>query len=319
MPRSLITGVTGQDGWYLSELLRQRGEEVFGLVTPGDSATPPLEVEAVPGDMRDAQSLQAALEVARPDVVYNLASMSSVGMSWQQPELCADVNGMGVLRLLAAIRERAERGDRGAATIRLVQASSAEIFGAAPAPQDEQTPVRPNTPYGAAKAFAQHAVAVYRAAGMHASTAIFYNHESPRRPPEFVTRKITSTVARIALGSDELLTLGNLDARRDWGHARDYMRAAVLIAEHGQPSDFVIASGISRTIADFAQAAFAHVGIGDWRRHVRVDATLARPADAPEQRGNITRARVELRWQPQIGFAELVAEMVDADLAALAD
>ena len=310
MPRALITGVTGQDGWYLSELLHTSGFELFGLVLPGDPNPLPPDVSGIPGDARDTSSLEAALLGCAPDVVYNLASISSVAESWVHPETAADINGLGTLRLLAAIRDSGR-------PVRFVQASSAEIFGEAPAPQDEQTPIHPVTPYGAAKAFAHHCVAAYRAAGVWAASAILYNHESPRRPEQFVTRKITKAVARIAEGSDEQLVLGNISARRDWGYARDYMEGLQLIASVDEPSDFVIATGISHSVEDFVATAFAHVGIEDWSSRVSVDASLERATDASEQRGNAARAHRELGWTPSVDFAGLVGLMVDADRAAL--
>lgn len=311
MPRSLITGVTGQDGWYLSDLLHEQGHEVFGLVTAGDAAPLPPDVIALPGDLGDAASLAAALDAARPDEIYNLAAISSVVGSWRDPARVADINGVGVVRLLDAARTRAERtGD----PMHIVQASSAEIFGDSPPPQHEQTVIRPTTPYGAAKAFAHLAVGVYRSTGLAASSAIFYNHESPRRRQEFVTRKITSAVARISGGSDERLVLGNLDVRRDWGHARDYMRAMMMIAGRDEPADFVIASGVSRSVRDFVAAAFGYVGIEDWERYVSIDPALVRPRETLEKRGDPTRARQVLGWTPEVSFEGLVAAMVDADL-----
>lgn len=313
MPRSLITGVSGQDGWYLSELLREQGHEVFGLVLAGDPARLPPGVTPLHGDMRDAASIAIALDAAGPDEIYNLAGISSVAESWQYPERVADINGVGVVRLLHAVQQFAERSGQ---SVRIVQAGSAEIFGHSPPPQNEQTPVRPATPYGAAKALAHHAVGVYRSAGLAASSAILYNHESPRRPEHFVTRKITAAVARISAGSDERLILGNLASRRDWGHASDYMRAMTMIARHDEPADFVIATGVSRSVEDFVAAAFAHVGIEDWSRHVSIDPALIRPSEPIEQRGDPTRAREVLGWRPEISFDGLVASMVDADLAA---
>lgn len=312
MPRSLITGVTGQDGWYLSELLREQGHQVFGLVTAGDAAPVPPDVTPLFGDLGDAASITTALAAALPDEIYNLAAMSSVVESWQHPERVADINGVGVVRLLHAARTLTERGGP---PVRIVQAGSAEIFGDAGAPQDEHTVLRPTTPYGAAKAFAHHAVEVYRSAGLAASSAILYNHESPRRPTHFVTRKITSAVARISCGSDEQLLLGNLDVRRDWGHAADYMRAMTMIARHREPADFVIASGVSHSVEDFVAAAFGYVGIEDWSRHVSTDPALVRRAEPYEQRGDPARARRVLGWEPQITFEGLIAAMVDADLA----
>lgn len=308
----LITGVTGQDGWYLSELLLAAGHPVFGLVTGDDPNPVPDGVRAIEGDMRSVESLAAALEVSDAAVVYNLAAVSSVAKSWADPVPVADVGGLGVARLLAATRERdAAGGGRG--PTRVVHASSAEIFGDAPAPQNEDTPIAPNNPYGAAKAFAHHLVRIFRAEGVWGSTAVLYPHESPRRPVSFVGRKIARGVAAIADGSAKPLVLGNLDARRDWGFAGDHARALTLIADHPEPSDFVVATGQSHTIRDFVIAAFAHVGIEDWQAHVSYDDQLVRPADAADLRGDFSRARTELGWAPTVSFTELVAMMVDAD------
>jgi GDPmannose 4,6-dehydratase len=306
--RALITGVTGQDGWYLSEILTAQGYEVFGLVASDDPAAVPPAVTAVTGDLRDRASLDLALQRAAPDEVYNLASVSSVALSWQQPELIAEVNGVGAVRLLAALR---------GSDVRFVQASSAEIFGTAPPPQDETTPIAPTTPYGAAKAFAHHAVAAYRAAGLHASSVILFNHESPRRPSSFVTRKITKAVAAIAQGGSEPLRLGSLDVRRDWGYARDYAEAMALVARYEDATDFVIATGVSHTIAEFVATAFECVGITDWRAHVVIDERFARQGDSPEQRGDATKARKLLGWAPATDFADIVRTMVNNDIREL--
>jgi GDPmannose 4,6-dehydratase len=270
-------------------------------------------VVALPGDLRDIESIRAAVERCEPVEVYNLAAISSVAVSWRDPELVADVNGLGVLRLLNVLRESDDRTGR---RTRFVQASSAEIFGAATPPQDEDTPLAPLTPYGAAKAFGHHLVAVYRGAGMWAANVILFNHESPRRPPEFVTRKITRAVAAIAGGATERLSLGNLDARRDWGYAGDYVSAMTMVAAQDEPEDFVIATGTSHSIADFTAAAFARVGITDWRAWVDLDPALVRATDSPEQRGDASRARTVLGWAPTVDFAGLVGLMVDADLPA---
>jgi GDPmannose 4,6-dehydratase len=266
------------------------------------------------GDLEDQQSLIRAVQEAEPDEVYNLAGISSVALSWREPLLTAEVTGLGLLRLLLAVTAFTERTGR---STRLVQASSAEIFGFAEPPQSELTAISPVTPYGAAKAFAHHAVAVYRQAGAQVSSVILYNHESPRRPENFVTRRITSTVARIARGSQERLRLGNLDARRDWGFAGDYAKAMHLVARHPKPDDFVVATGESRSVRDFVAAAFSAAGIADWQKLVEVDPEFVRPADPGEQRGDATKARTVLGWRPQVGFDELVAMMVSADLAAL--
>jgi GDPmannose 4,6-dehydratase len=309
--RALITGVTGQDGWYLSELLVAQGHEVFGLVVDLDTAQLPPGVRPLSGDMSDTASLAAALDDCRPAELYNLASISSVARSWNDPALVADVNGVGVLRLLDQLRRRDWTH------VRFVQAGSAEIFGDAAAPQSEATPLRPVTPYGVAKALAQHAVLAYRTSGLWAASVILYNHESPRRPVGFVTRKITKAVAGIATGAREPLVLGTLDVRRDWGFAGDYAEAMTLVARHERPDDFVVSSGVSHTIAEFVAAAFAHVGIDDWRPWVRIDADLRRPADAAEQRGDSRHIRETLGWRPRIDFQQLVAAMVDADLARI--
>ncbi|PZS29870.1 MAG: GDP-mannose 4,6 dehydratase [Pseudonocardiales bacterium] len=316
MPRSLVTGVTGQDGWYLSELLLEQDHAVFGLITDGDLAPVPAGVEPLPGNLGDAASLAAAVDAARPDEIYNLAAISSVVESWRDPARVADINGVGVVRLLDAAAARAQRTGE---PVKIVQASSAEIFGDCPPPQDEGTVIRPSTPYGAAKAFAHHAVGVYRSTGLAASCAILYNHESPRRPSHFVTRKITSAAARISCGSTEPLVLGNLDVRRDWGHARDYMQAMTMIARHGEAADFIIASGVSRSVEEFVVAAFGYVGIADWSRHVRIDPALVRPGEQFDKCGDPTRAQRELGWRAETTFDDLVAAMVDADLAGLRD
>jgi GDPmannose 4,6-dehydratase len=306
--RALITGVTGQDGWYLSEVLAERGYDVFGLVSSDDTGTVPPYVTAMSGDLRDRDAIRAALDETAPDEVYNLAAVSSVAQSWREPELVADVNGVGTVRLLAALQGR---------DVRFVQASSAEIFGTAAPPQDESTPIAPTTPYGASKAFAHLAVGAYREAGLHASSVILFNHESPRRPDTFVTRKITKAVAGFARGSREPLHLGSLDVRRDWGYARDYAMAMTLVARHEEPTDFVIATGRSHTIADFVATAFACVGIDDWRAHVVIDEELARQGDSHEQRGDAAKAGKLLGWTPTVEFEELVRLMVDNDIREL--
>jgi GDPmannose 4,6-dehydratase len=310
-PRALITGVTGQDGWYLSELLLSDGYQVFGLVHRDDGEPAPDGVILVRGDLASSADVQAAVDHARPDEVYNLAGVSSVALSWQRPVLTAEVTGLGLLRVITAVSAFAERRGRQS---RIVQASSAEIFGEATGPQTEQTPIAPVTPYGAAKAFAHQLARVYRRAGASISTAILYNHESPRRPETFVTRKITRTVAQIARGEADRLRIGNLEARRDWGFAGDYARALQLIGRHPAADDFIIASGESHTVADFVAAAFRRIGVTDWRGFVDVDPRFQRPVDPPEQRGDSSKARQELGWCPSKSFEDMVNEMVDADL-----
>jgi GDPmannose 4,6-dehydratase len=310
-PRALITGVTGQDGWYLSGLLLADGYEVFGLVHRHDGVPAHDGVIVVPGNLADPAEVQAAVDYAQPDEIYNLAGISSVALSWQYPMLTAEVTGLGLLRVITAVG--ALRESRGRQS-RIVQASSAEIFGEAPGPQAEGTPIAPVTPYGAAKAFAHQLARVYRGAGASISTAILYNHESPRRPEAFVTRKITSTVAKIARGEADRLRIGNLGARRDWGFAGDYAHALRLIGRHPAADDFVVASGESHTVADFVETAFRRIGVTDWRALVDVDPRFQRPVDPPEQRGDSGKLRRELGWCPSKTFEDMVNEMVDADL-----
>ena len=310
-PRALITGVTGQDGWYLSGLLLSDGYQVFGLAHQDDGAPARDGVIVVRGDLADSADVQAAVDHAQPDEVYNLAGVSSVALSWEQPVLTAEVTGLGLLRVITAVSAFSGSRDR---PCRIVQASSAEIFGEAADPQTEQTPVAPVTPYGAAKAFAHQLARVYRRAGASISTAILYNHESPRRPETFVTRKITRTVAQIARGEADRLRIGNLEARRDWGFAGDYARALQLIGRHPAADDFIVASGKSHTVAEFVATAFKRIGITDWRGLVDVDPRFRRPVDPPEQRGDSSKARRELGWCPSKSFEDMVNEMVDADL-----
>jgi len=312
--KALITGATGQDGWYLSQLLLADGYQVFGLVHEAD-ATPVLDgVIAIIGDLADSMDIQSAIEYAQPDEVYNLGGVSSVGLSWQQPMLTAEVTGLGFLRVINAVQ--ALPGNR-ANQVRIVQASSAEIFGEAAGPQAESAAIAPITPYGAAKAFAHQLAHVYRSAGLSISTAIMYNHESPRRPETFVTRKITRGVARIARGEADRLYIGNLGARRDWGFAGDYARALQLIGSHHVADDFVVATGESHSVADFVATAFRHIGVADWRALVETDPQFERPVDPPEQRGDSTKIRKDLGWTPSKSFEDVVAEMVDADLELL--
>ncbi len=317
MRTALITGITGQDGGYLAEQLLGEGAVVHGLVRPGESLSAPLaglaeRVTLHPLDLTDGDSLGRVLQDTAPDEVYNLAGVSSVGFSWDDPVLTSQVNGVFVARLLQLLWEQQERSGR---AVSLVQASSAEIFaGTTTSPQREDTPVSPRSPYGATKAFAHGMVQVFRARGMHASNAVLYNHESPRRPTSFVTRKITSTVAAIAEGRASALVLGNLDARRDWGWAPEYVDAMVRLARHSEGADVLVATGVSHTVADFVAAAFARVGIEDWQGLVSTDPAFVRPVDAVELVGDPSRARELLGWEPEVGFEELVGRMVDADL-----
>ena len=321
MTTVLITGITGQDGGYLAERLLADGCDVHGLVHDGDPGVADLlrrcpAAQLHSGDLTDDASLAAVVSAAAPDEVYNLAGISSVAFSWERPVLTADVTALGAARLLEQVWQLQEKLGRPA---RFVQASSAELFGdALVAPQDERTPLRPNSPYGASKAFAHQLVGVYRGRGLHAVSAILYNHESPRRPPTFVTRKITRSAARISLGLEQELALGNLDARRDWGWAPDYVDAMVRAARHAVASDYVVATGEAHSVRDFVAAAFTHAGVTDWEDRIRVDQAFVRPSDAALQVGDASRARRELGWAPTVDFAGLVGRMVDADLEAAA-
>jgi GDPmannose 4,6-dehydratase len=277
----------------------------------------PVGVHQHVGDLADAASLQAVVATVAPDEIYNLGGLSSVALSWQEPALTAQVNGVAVGHLLQAAFELQEGSGR---RVRFVQASSAEIFaGAGTVPQDEDTLVRPVTPYGAAKAYAHHLVGVHRGRGLHAVSCILYNHESPRRPETFVTRKITAGVARIARGRQDELALGNLDALRDWGWAPDYVAAMVLAARADEVRDYVIATGRSHSVRDFVEAAFMAAGVPEWERLVTLDPRFTRPSDAPELVGDATRARVGLGWSPSLAFGEIVTSMVEHDLALLDD
>jgi GDPmannose 4,6-dehydratase len=312
--RAFVTGISGQDGTYLAERLLAEGVEVHGLVFTADAPSPYVPDAAVlhEGDVTDVASTAALVRAVDPDEVYNLAALSSVARSWEEPEAAARINSAGALGLLDAVATLAGRGR----DVRFVQASSAEIFGEpARSPQDESTPIAPLNPYGAAKAEVHAAVGVRRRAGLHATSLILYNHESPRRPTRFVTRKITSTVAAIARGAADELVLGNLDARRDWGWAPDVVDAMVRAARADSGDDYVVATGESHSVRDFVAAAFARAGITDWEPLVRTDRAFVRPADATELVGDASKARARLGWAPTVTFEEIVGRMVDADLA----
>lgn len=318
--RAFVTGIGGQDGSYLAELLLAQGCEVHGLVrglsplssTSGRPTYVPEDVRLHVGDVTDHDATRALLAEIAPSEVYHLAAMSSVARSWAEPEVARAVNGDAAIALLQAVTEMDAVGHE----IRFVQASSAEIFGAPNAsPQDESTPIAPTNPYGEAKAAAHLAVGEARGAGVHASSLVLYNHESPRRPEAFVTRKITSTVAAIARDEASELVLGNLDARRDWGWAPDYVDALVRAARAESADDYVVATGVGHSVRDFVAAAFAAAGIDDWEHLVRVDPEFFRPVDATELVGDANRARTKLGWAPTVGFTDVVARMVSADLA----
>ncbi|MGY2129867.1 GDP-mannose 4,6-dehydratase [Blastococcus sp. SYSU DS0617] len=318
--RVLVTGATGQDGSYLVEQLLAEGAEIHALVRPDEEPGPgahplPGAVHQHAGDLRDGPALEALVAAVEPTEIYNLGGLSSVALSWQEPALTAQISGLAVGHLLAAAHDLQERSGR---PVTFVQASSAEIFArTSRIPQDETTPLRPLSPYGAAKAYAHHLVGVYRAQGLRACSCVLYNHESPRRPETFVTRKITAGVARIARGLQDELAMGNLDARRDWGWAPDYVQAMVLAARADRGRDYVIATGVSHSVRDFVEAAFRAAGIDDWERHVTLDPRFVRPSDAPELVGDATRARQLLGWQSSVGFEEVVARMVEHDLTAV--
>lgn len=320
MPRALITGITGQDGLYLGELLRDKGYEVFGLVR-GDS-NPKLgiveevlpEVTLLQGDLVDVESLKSAFDMAQPDEIYNLAAVSSVAFSWKYPSLTTDVTAKGALNMLEATKHFAGED---LSRIRFYQASSSEIFGKAQeVPQTEKTLLWPRSPYGVAKVFGHHMTINYRESyGLHASSGILFNHESPRRGTEFVTRKITQGVARIALGLQHDITLGNLDVRRDWGYAGDYVEAMWLMTQHDVPDDYIVATGKDHSLYDFLVAAFASAGITKWQDKVKQDPQFMRPAEVDIVVGDATKAKTVLNWEPKVSFEELVDMMVQSDLA----
>ena len=316
MTRAFITGVGGQDGSYLAERLVAEGIEVHALhhVTEPPATWCPPEVVLHHGDLTDVSSTRALVLDVAPDEVYNLAALSSVARSWEEPELTWAVNADAAEALMESALQSQERSGR---RVGFVQASSAEIFGRPDSsPQSEATPVRPTNPYGRAKAHAHLRASTYRGRGLSTSSLVLYNHESPRRPPTFVTRKITSTVAAIASGRADRLLLGNLDARRDWGWAPDYVDAMVRAARVHEARDYVIATGVSHSVRDFVAAAFRHAGIGDWEGLVELDPALLRPADPTELCGDARLAQELLGWRPTVGFEDLVGEMVRADLAA---
>ncbi|MET7464079.1 GDP-mannose 4,6-dehydratase [Nonomuraea sp. NPDC005501] len=326
--RALITGITGQDGSYLAEHLLREGYEVWGLVrgqaNPRVSRMRKLlaDVQVVRGDLLDQGSLISAVERVQPDEVYNLGAISFVPMSWEQAELTAEVTGMGVLRMLEAIRvcSGVSRGGTAGGQIRFYQASSSEMFGqVSETPQNERTAFHPRSPYGVAKAYGHFLTQNYRESyGMYAVSGILFNHESPRRGAEFVTRKVSLGVARIKLGLADELRLGNLEARRDWGFAGDYVRAMHLMLQAGVPEDYVIGTGHMKSVRELAEAAFAAAGL-DWERYVVTDQALHRPAEVDLLCADPKKARVQLGWEPTVPFDELVAMMVESDISLLSE
>jgi GDPmannose 4,6-dehydratase len=315
--RALITGITGQDGSYLAELLVEHGYQVTGIVRR--SSAPNLwrlehlldRIELRPGDLLDQLSLMKVIAEVRPHELYNLAAMSFVPASWDQPMLTGEFNAQGVTRILEAIRQV----DPG---IRLYQASSSEMFGKVrEVPQTELTPFYPRSPYGVSKVFAHYITVNYRESyNLFAVSGILFNHESPRRGLEFVTRKVTDGVARIKLGLADSLVLGNLDAQRDWGFAGDYVRAMWLMLQQNQPDDYVIATGESHSVRELVEVAFDRVSL-DWKKHVRLDPKFLRPAEVDHLIGNASKGREALGWRPEVDFTGLVRMMVDADLERL--
>ncbi|WP_223883735.1 GDP-mannose 4,6-dehydratase [Pseudarthrobacter sp. BIM B-2242] len=313
-PRALITGSTGQDGSYLQEMLLADGYDIHVFVRRHDTEAEALDsgVTTHFGDLADDESIRKAVDASEPDVIFNLGGISSVAASWGAPTRTAVVTGAATAELLEGAWRLQERLGR---PVKFVQASSAEIFGISrDNPQTETSVVRPVNPYGAAKAYAHHMVAMYRNRGLHSSAAILFNHESPRRPEQFVTRKITLGVAKIAAGLQDTLRLGNLDVRRDWGWAPDYVDAMIRMSSTEAADDYVVATGESHSLREFVQAAFESAGIHDWERYVLLDPTLARPADAPEMRGDPAKAALTLGWRPTVPFFEIASRMVQNDL-----
>jgi GDPmannose 4,6-dehydratase len=317
MPTALITGVTGQDGSYLAEFLLERGYDVVGVVrrTSHDSYERIGHlldrVRIVPADLLDQHSLTTVIRDVRPEEIYNLAAQSFVPTSWSQPVLTGEFTALGVTRILEAIRLAHPAA-------RFYQASSSEMFGkAVETPQRESTPFHPRSPYGVAKVYGHWITVNYRESyGTYAVSGILFNHESPRRGLEFVTRKVTNGVARIKCGLARELRLGNLEARRDWGFAGDYVRAMWLMLQQPEPDDYVVGTGRTHSVRELVEVAFAHVGL-DWRQHIRVDPALIRPAEVEVLQADAAKARRLLGWEPTVSFEELVCMMVDSDLERL--
>jgi GDPmannose 4,6-dehydratase len=322
--KALITGITGQDGSYLAELLLEKDYEVHGIVRRAstfntaridhlfqDPHEENVRLFLHYGDLSDSSGLRRILEQVQPDEIYNLGAQSHVKVSFDQPEYTADVVALGALRLLEAMRDYQHRTGH---QVRYYQASSSEMFGAAPAPQSIDTPFHPRSPYGVAKVYAYWQTVNHREAyGLYACNGILFNHESPRRGETFVTRKITRALGRIKVGLQDKLYLGNLEARRDWGHARDYVEAMYLMLQQESPRDFVVATGEAYTVREFAERAFALLDL-DYNAYVEIDPRFFRPSEVEYLLGDATATRAELQWQPRTSFEELVREMVEADL-----
>ena len=321
-PIAFVTGITGQDGSYLTELLLSKGYEVHGLMRRAstfntdridhmyqDPHDPARRLYLHFGDLTDGSMLARLVGDVKPDELYNLGAQTHVGVSFDMPEYTANATALGTLRLLESVREAHVRP-------RIYQASSSEMFGNVPAPQDERTPFNPASPYAVAKVFAHQMAGLYREAyGMYVVRGILFNHESPRRGPTFVTRKVTQTVARICAGKEDRVYLGNLEASRDWGYAPEYVEAMWRMLQDGRPSDYVLATGDSHTVQELCEAAFGLVGL-DWRNHVEVDARYMRPKDVGLLTGDASRAQEQIGWEPKVGFRQLIQIMLEADLRA---
>jgi GDPmannose 4,6-dehydratase len=321
LKKALITGITGQDGSYLAELLLEKGYQVHGVVRRAstfnthridhlyvDPHIAGARLFLHYGDLNDASSLNLLLKKLRPDEIYNLGAQSHVRVSFDVPEYTGEVTGLGATRLLEAARELDLKATR------IYQASSSEMFGASPPPQDERTPFYPRSPYGVAKVYAYWMGVNYREAyGLYVVNGILFNHESPRRGETFVTRKVTRAACRIKLGLQDRLYLGNLDARRDWGYAKDFVEAMWLMLQQEKAEDFVVATGESHTVRELCEAAFSHLGL-DYRKYVDIDPRYYRPTEVDDLRGDFSKARRQLGWEPRTNFAELIRLMIEADL-----
>lgn len=324
MRKALITGITGQDGSYLAEFLLSKGYEVHGIIRRAstfntsrvdhlyvDAHAPAARLFLHYGDLASAEQITPLIYDLCPDEIYHLGAQSHVRVSFDMPEYTGDVTGLGTTRLLQAIR-------RSGIKTKFYQASSSEMFGSAPAPQNEQTPFQPRSPYAAAKVYAYWMVANYREGyNLFACNGVLFNHESPRRGETFVTRKITRAVARILAGQQDKVYLGNLEARRDWGYAPEYIEAMWSMLQHDHPDDYVIGTGETHAVREFVEAAFAYVGL-EWQQYVAIDSRYFRPTEVDVLQADATRARLKLDWEPQVTFEELIAIMVDADMEALA-
>jgi len=319
VPSALITGITGQDGQYLAEFLHSMDYDVYGMIKGQQNPRAEIiktempYVELVSGDLQDLSSLIAVLEYTQPDEVYNLGAISFVALSFKQAELTANVTGLGVLRMLEAIKLVGGADN----PIRFYQASSSEMFGKVrETPQNEETPFYPRSPYGTAKVFGHHTTVNYRESyGLYACSGILFNHESPRRGIEFVTRKVTNAVARIKLGLQHELVLGDLSPKRDWGYAGDYVKAMWAMLQQDEPQDFVIATGRTHSVETMVELAFKAAGIDDWRDYIRQDERFMRPAEVDLLVGDCSKAKEILGWEPEVDFEQLIAMMVENDMA----